>query len=559
MRALSPRRRSSLAAGFFVSWSYRVARSVRAARTWRLCILAGSLSLMPSLNSVAHAFSSVTTYSDDAANGGGGGRWFTGSPAEGYDCSVCHTSHIAYSFPLYQTGLPLNGYVPGVAYTVRLTWPEAADAEQKNKAAGLRPLTSLNAEFLAEDGEGSGITEVQPEFAMPNENCDAQVGAASVYAASVFQTSGDSATSTNSCTASETGQRCLVTLQACGAQALRVRWTAPDQYHGPIWFSAGFVTTYDASSEPNDDDYVTALSIPMNTASQGPPYQNTLDGGCTISGAAMTGRRDTMPGRWLSWVGMLSALMVRRLRRRSTTAQRRSLSLGLCSAFIALGVGCSDSTADNVDNKVGLYTPGYKLGTSVEGVTGTSGSSGVADAGPNAFAGAAANCDNLVVEADAGVSPPGSLSITFTTTAMHGAFDLGSPQPFENYGMVWIEDPAGSYVTGLSRWGVRWPMQLPGYLFDHKRYVCKESPDVVTTATLHMHTSHQVTWNGTNLQGDVVPDGPYKLWIEVEIDETEDPHQPLATFDFIKGRDGWTQTFPAMADVASATLTYSPQ
>src|SRR5262245_23122316 len=42
----------------------------------------------------ARAFSDPTIYGKYPSQklGGGGGRYFTGSPADGYSCSVCHTA-----------------------------------------------------------------------------------------------------------------------------------------------------------------------------------------------------------------------------------------------------------------------------------------------------------------------------------------------------------------------------------------------------------------------------------------------------------------------------------
>ena len=88
--------------------------------------------------------------------GGGGGRYFTGSPADGYGCSVCHTSKTPYSFPVVQYGVPMNGYVPGKAYQIRLTWPEATSQSAIATSIGRSPKTGLNAELVAEDGGNAG-------------------------------------------------------------------------------------------------------------------------------------------------------------------------------------------------------------------------------------------------------------------------------------------------------------------------------------------------------------------------------------------------------------------
>src|SRR5687767_4603827 len=60
----------------------------------------------------AHAYSAPEAYAELAYQGGGEGRWFTGSPADGFGCGVCHTPAAGQrEYPLYVQGLPTErGY-----------------------------------------------------------------------------------------------------------------------------------------------------------------------------------------------------------------------------------------------------------------------------------------------------------------------------------------------------------------------------------------------------------------------------------------------------------------
>ena len=57
----------------------------RGALLFASCLLTSSLTA-----GAAHAFSEPLLYPEDPLNGGGGGRFFTGSPLDAYSCAVCH-------------------------------------------------------------------------------------------------------------------------------------------------------------------------------------------------------------------------------------------------------------------------------------------------------------------------------------------------------------------------------------------------------------------------------------------------------------------------------------
>lgn len=78
---------------------------------------------------VTHAFSSPDVFEISAIQGGGGERYFTGSPLDGYGCSVCHSGGPAPQ--VLVDGLPLaEGFQPGLTYAIEVRWtnPETPQA-----------------------------------------------------------------------------------------------------------------------------------------------------------------------------------------------------------------------------------------------------------------------------------------------------------------------------------------------------------------------------------------------------------------------------------------------
>jgi hypothetical protein len=148
------------------------------------------------------------------------------------------------------------------------------------------------------------------------------------------------------------------------------------------------------------------------------------------------------------------------------------------------------------------------------------------------------------------MTPPGSagtLTTQFTTISMGGTW---AP---DNVGAVWIEDASQRYIKTLELWaGVR-----KKSLYKWGVRACqKPEVDVVTRATLPMHETHEVSWNGEDLNGRPVPDGTYTLFIEVT--ETELDVGITSTQAFEKGA---APVVLQPADALAAqplTLTYTP-
>jgi len=264
----------------------------------------------------ARAFSEPRSYVDDPGEGGGGGRWFTGSPADGYGCSVCHGGRAPV--PLYVDGLPPAGYVPGMAYDVRLSWPEFTALETTiRQTPGAGPASmSLVAEFVTETGNGSGTVEIASlETTTPGERCVFPEDTSALHLYSV-KPGTDVKEEATRCEATLLEERCLLAVSDCGAQEFRFRWTAPPLWQRSIWFSTGLVAT-DRSTDTPDADAVTEISFPLiPAASASARYETEVTHDCGVEWGA---RSDGMTRPALAaflWISILGCrLQARRARR----------------------------------------------------------------------------------------------------------------------------------------------------------------------------------------------------------------------------------------------------
>lgn len=565
------------------------------------------------VSSRAWAFTNPTdygTYPDGspASVGFGAGRYFTGSPADGYSCEVCHSNPRNYSFPLTHKGLPLDGYVPGKQYKIEISWPEATAAYMTAKTQGLNPVATLVAEFIAEDGGPAGTlsfsnaAETNPlafsrlycetlSTLPPEEQADAygmnlyvQDTASRPIELTLNPTSKTARAFNGSCKVEhgkdedgrEYERRCIVALKPCGAQGMKFTWTAPDEWRGPIWFSAGFVTTYDRSAEPNDNDFVTTLSIPLTPGYQGGEHVTVLQSGCSVG----HGPRAQGPGAIGFAIGMLSLLGVLRVRSR----QRRTLSAA--ALLIALAcVGCSEGTAlvTNAPDPVGSYEsvrclqacdPPIECRKSAWPDAGTPESAAEARkrsqmgesapaAQPPAAAGAGA------AGSAAGVASLGTVTAQFTTAQPPGfvsdwvnSCPIDMPGCSPHYVVAWIENEAGEYVRSLlGSQGQFIGLSLVRYIrmgSDCQDPKEKVFIDAMASATIYAHQPHSVMWDGLYGSGyKAAPAGVYRLRIEVAIDESH--HYDVADIPFSFGDAApTTMMFPPEPAHTGVTLTYTP-
>lgn len=276
---------------------------------------------------VAHAFTDPLHFAKPAKDGGGEGRWFTGSPADGHSCNVCHTGGVAET--LIVQGLPPKGYVPNEEYEIRIAWPQTAARTNPlfdTAAEKDLPRAQLVAEFIAESaGESGTISVTEKEYLLQNlsdaELCRNRpnVKPRRLFGRELYrQPFGKPAEAADLCQATNL-TRCLMVAKGCGASELRFKWTAPSSHQGTIWFSAGFVATDKASLWPEDDP-ASEITIPIAAARNG-SYVSSLEQACSVS---RVGTNAPLGLQLAACVIASLALVLRRFRARARQSGVRS-------------------------------------------------------------------------------------------------------------------------------------------------------------------------------------------------------------------------------------------
>ncbi len=184
---------------------------------WSSCLLVCSAAA-----SDAHAFSEPTLYGDEVVNGGGGGRFFTGAPLDGFTCAVCHQGGTPPELTI--SGFP-SRFVPGTSYDIVLSWqhPESPHA--------------LNLEVVDSDGRAAGELLLPPEDELQDDDrCILSEDEALRQLQASYLT--------------EFGERTVVGVRGCGARRLHFSFTAPDTARVALTAS---VLRADGSDDPKGD------------------------------------------------------------------------------------------------------------------------------------------------------------------------------------------------------------------------------------------------------------------------------------------------------------------
>jgi hypothetical protein len=231
----------------------------------------------------ALAFSDPETFKNPVSEGGGNGRYFTGSPADGYTCSVCHEGAEGPDVEVY--GLPLAGYAPGSAYEVTIDWADDLDD------------VALSLELTSRNGTAAGTLRLPPDSELfEPERCVPVT--AGIPAGALL----------------EAPARSILTVPNCGAQRVRFLWTAPTVDVGPVWFSGSLVRG-DGKGDVGGDgvtDFAGVLTSPAVSSQDAVP----INGSCS---AAWAGRvpHDAHAGTiWIAVFGSAYIAIALRHRRR---------------------------------------------------------------------------------------------------------------------------------------------------------------------------------------------------------------------------------------------------
>jgi hypothetical protein len=229
------------------------------------------------------AFSDSEAFAWPAIEGGGDGRYFTGSPNDPYSCSVCHRGGRAPELTLL--GFPAR-LVPGKTHDVTIRWTS--------------PKTShaLALELATADGSHADLRLQDPGSLPPQQRCERREdGAPAVFATDV-------------------GRRRILGVQDCGASELGFSFTVPES--AKLFLSLGLVRS-DGSGTPEGDGVLelreelgSAAGVEANGCDALPGRAaNRWAGGLWLVVPAILLRRRAARGRDLGGSSMRSAGTVR--------------------------------------------------------------------------------------------------------------------------------------------------------------------------------------------------------------------------------------------------------
>jgi hypothetical protein len=451
-------------------------------------VLAGALGLAWLLDAgLVRAYSDPAQFAAPTLEAGGGGRFYTGSPAEGYGCDTCHTGGEQPKVRVF--GVPAR-YVPRATYEIFVSWSSTIEH------------ASMALELTDARGHGAGSLGLPPVGSYVDaEQCrpvDGEVLAAQLYAAD--------------------RERTIAAAPDCGASGVRVQWTAPDRSVGAVWLTFGALASNHDQNYGGDGVTQFSQQIPV----YGETVSSTLESGCSVTPGL---HARSAPAAAAALWALLVLRRLSRRRRRATlarhTAHLAARSIMRFAAGFSLLCGCGVDPAGLDPRPVQL-----RLGGAVEPWDGAQRlmtmDAGIADAAARALDGASleAGPPDAMLDAapvddadggshgDAGMAPatPTQLAFRVTTLPQGGEYEP------DNIGAIWIEDGAGHWVKTLALWASVRVRYLQAYNTANSTH---NKVDAVTGATLTKHKTHNVTWRLDDANGQRVADGDYSVRVEV--------------------------------------------
>jgi hypothetical protein len=142
----------------------------------------------------------------------------------------------------------------------------------------------------------------------------------------------------------------------------------------------------------------------------------------------------------------------------------------------------------------------------------------------------------------------GTMNLKVTTRATNGKY---APK---HVLAAWVTDARGQFVRTLLVRG----RKRKKYLYRWAKDTKKNNVDAVTGATLKSHGEVAIRWDCRDTQGDVVPDGEYRIQLELTDKHAQGPTTPAGHIVFIKGGKPATAKPEDQDNFRSMSLSYTP-
>jgi len=144
----------------------------------------------------------------------------------------------------------------------------------------------------------------------------------------------------------------------------------------------------------------------------------------------------------------------------------------------------------------------------------------------------------------------GTLTVTATTSSTGGNY---APKKIV---AMWIEDEQGNWVKTLLAYAATRKTHLNTW---EAATTEAGSPfntvDAITGATRSSHATRTCTWNGTGVDGTLVPDGNYKVWMELT---DKNGTGNFSSFPFTKDTNAQNLTPLNVPSFGSISITWEP-
>jgi flagellar hook assembly protein FlgD len=160
------------------------------------------------------------------------------------------------------------------------------------------------------------------------------------------------------------------------------------------------------------------------------------------------------------------------------------------------------------------------------------------------------NIEGSTLKGDSKVQTDGALAFSVLTATYNGQY-----RP-RNAGAIWITNSQNQFVKTIKKWASNYEYTLIRWIASSGHNVA----GAITSASVNIHQTHNVTWNGTNHQGNQMPDGEYKINIEfTEHNASSSNMGKFKQISFNKSGEPLSLTIPNDTYFKNMSLTWTPE
>jgi len=143
-------------------------------------------------------------------------------------------------------------------------------------------------------------------------------------------------------------------------------------------------------------------------------------------------------------------------------------------------------------------------------------------------------------------------NMTFTVNTVN----YSAPYSPRHILAIWIADGSGIWIKTRKR--IYQNTAYRQYLTNFKNATggTYNATDATTGATLQAHTTHTVSWDGKDVNGNLVADGTYRVYVEFT---SANATGKLYYCEFTKGTDAVTLTPANLTYFQNINLTWTPE